>query len=640
MSNPGTRRPSSTASARARGVALGGVVGGALFGVFDGLRCAVADTLPMGPGRVVLLVAADAFAVAAVTAVLVVATRAAVPWPRLGRETHRGVAWGLAAAAAADAVLQWSVDLPPWVQPPPGHGDPIALAAILALCALAAEVLARAAALMKGLPWLVVAGAGAWVVHTSARELPAQGAAPAGAPDVVVVTLDTTRADHIGVLGDAAARTPTLDGLAEGGALFLTAVSPLPVTGPSHTSLLTGDGPWRHGVLLNGTPIPADLQTLPEAMRAAGWRTGGFVSAFVLDGSFGFARGFDVYDDDFGWLQGWQDTLPGRAAAALGRRLHPDAVLERIASRTVDQALSWLAAPHDGPTFVWVHLFDPHGPYTPPPPWDTAWYTGDPRDPAHTSMASVTGVADYLAPSLAGITDVEWVRAQYRGEISFADQELARLLDALGPASDRILVVAADHGEDLGEHGAWFNHGDNLYDSSVRVPLVIQGPDVAPGARLAFPVELTDVAPTIAELAGVSLPTARDGRSLVPWLGADTSGAPAPRAFARSLAFDRPANIAARASGEVDRPTYHVASLRTLRGRYVLREIGEEAWYDRADNADGPQLLEAHPSPLPEDLAEPLRAEARALLGLGADAPEALDPETRARLEALGYIDE
>ncbi len=192
----------------------------------------------------------------------------------------------------------------------------------------------------------------------------------------------------------------------------------------------------------------------------------------------------------------------------------------------------WLDRPRDRPFFLWVHLFDPHGPYTPPPPWDTRYYAGDPRDPGHHSMEQVAGVAPYLRRSIEGITDADWVLAQYGGEISFADQQAGRLVDAVG--GDTLVVYTADHGEALGEHGVWFNHGDDVYAESTLVPLALRFPDrVSAGTVVAPPVELTDVAATILDLVG--LPSPLGGASLVPML----AGERGERTRARSASIGR-----------------------------------------------------------------------------------------------------
>jgi arylsulfatase A-like enzyme len=429
-------------------------------------------------------------------------------------------------------------------------------------------------------------------------------AARTGGPNVLLVTLDTTRADRGDPTGSHEVTTPTLDRIAREGARFDRAYSQIPVTGPSHTTILTGRGPWEHGNLLNGLALPAQFPLLSEVLRSEGYATAAFVSGFVLEGDLGFARGFDVYDDDFDGTGAWRDTAPGALLAMATRRFHPHEVLERRGDRTVDAALAWLAQPRDRPFFLWVHLFDPHGPYTPPSPWDERYYEGDPRDPGHHSMEQVTGIAPYLRASIAGITDAAWVQAQYEGEISFADQQAGRIVDAI--PSDTLVVIAADHGESLGEHGVWFNHGDDVYDESTHVPLAIRWPErIAAGTAIDTPAELTDIAATILDLVGSSVRLG--GSSLFQ-----------PRQYARSICFDRTANRQARSTGTIDRPTYRMVALAGVDGTFVHRDApgSTDEW---------------------SGTGEPPTAEAQAMLGPVARTDR--DRSTIERLRALGYTE-
>ncbi|MDP6934694.1 MAG: sulfatase-like hydrolase/transferase, partial [Myxococcota bacterium] len=310
----------------------------------------------------------------------------------------------------------------------------------------------------------------------------------------------------------------------------------------------------------------------------------------------------------------------------------------------VDAALDWMQGVGDQPFGLWVHLFDPHGPYLPPPPWDTAYYEGDPRDPAHDSMEQVSEVATYLERSLQGITDLAWVQAQYAGEVSYADEQLGRLLnglESLGHDNDTLVVVAGDHGESLGEHGVWFDHGDDLSEAATRVPLLFQWPGhLEAGAVVDHPVELTDVAPTISSLLGLSVPTDSDGISLVRWMIPDGPESGPVRPFSRAICFDRQANLTAREQGTIERPTYRMVALRDTVGRLVSRESEDSA--DRYYIVD--EQGREHEAAPPGNTAQDMAAMARNLLsGMTDQALERstteLDPTTRARLEALGYVE-
>ena len=308
---------------------------------------------------------------------------------------------------------------------------------------------------------------------------------PRTRPNVLMITLDTTRADRIGSYGYRAASTPHLDRLAAAGVRFDQALSPAPLTLPAHASLMTGRQPYLHGVRNNGYfTLSADVPTLAEAVAAAGYETAAFVSAFVLDRQFGLAQGFAHYDD----------TLDPAAGAEASLEL------ERRGDRTVAAAAQWLSARASGqPFFVWVHLFDPHDPYAPPSPF-LEQFAGRPYD----------------------------------GEVAFTDAVIGRLLEQIGSdSSPTLVVVAGDHGESLGEHGE-STHGLFVYEAALRVPLIMAGAGITTPAVVAEPVRLIDVAPTIADLLGIgSLPGA-EGRSLRPVMTGDGLREDPPPVYAES----------------------------------------------------------------------------------------------------------
>lgn len=302
---------------------------------------------------------------------------------------------------------------------------------------------------------------------------------PALPERVVLVSIDTLRADHVGAYGAAKASTPTLDRVASEGTRFVTAISPAPLTLPSHTSLLSALDPPRHGVRDNSLfHVPLDVPLLQERMREAGFATAAFVGALVLDASTGISRGFDVYDD---------------------RMQAPDTGLEtgfpeRPADAVVDAALAWLAgAP--ARFFLFVHLYDPHAAYRPPSRFQRA-VPGDP----------------------------------YAGEIAFADAETGRLLEEIRrrwPDGRTLVVITSDHGESLGEHGEP-THAYSIYDATQRVPLLLAGPGVPKGRVVADLARTVDVAPTLLALAHAAPLAAApmlDGRDLAPLLGEGEKGA-------------------------------------------------------------------------------------------------------------------
>ena len=639
----------SASSVRSAGsVVPAAALGGLLYGLLDAGRAALADTLQPEVGRLALLAALDAGALALVGAVV------ALPlWlllrSGLGRRVPQPASLGLLAGLGAPFLLDlgegWFKAPPPFTQAPPLHGNPLVFAAAVAVVlvlVLAAGVV-RARAVGLGLAALAVVGLGGRAV-AGRRAVEAGGEAPpAGARNVLLVTMDTARADYFGAYGRDDVQTPHFDGLAAEGVRFQNAFSQIPVTGPSHKTIMTGVPPWEHGNLLNGLPVDPRFPLLAEQLRARGWRTGAFVSAYVLDGSLGFSRGFQVYDDDFGWLQGWDATVPGRLRAMVQRITNPDLVLERIGGRTTDEALAWLDANGTGPApfFAWVHLFDPHGPYTPPPPWDTAYYQGDPRDPGHTSMQSAEHIAAYLLPSLRGITDADYVLAQYAGEVSYTDAQVGRLLSWLeqsGRADDTLVILVGDHGESLaGEHGVWFNHGDDLYEASTWIPWAMRLPGGAhAGTVVDDTVELTDLAPTVYEVLGLQGPAQITGQSVLPAIQGQ-----AHRPYARGVCFDRPINQELRRAGEIKDPVYRISALRFPTSRFVDHEherLSSENW--GVTGTDPFRVEQRAPIAIPVE--NQLTGLTQALFTQGAIDRSTVEQSAEAieKLQALGYMEE
>jgi arylsulfatase A-like enzyme/Flp pilus assembly protein TadD len=294
--------------------------------------------------------------------------------------------------------------------------------------------------------------------------------------NLVLVTLDTVRADHLGCYGDGAAETPELDRLAGAGVRFAHASSPVPLTLPSHTSILTGLLPLHHGVRRNGAAgLAAGTATLASRLAAAGYRTGAFVAAFVLDHRFGLQAGFEVYDDEVN-----RDPNAGWVLEAA-----------RPANQVVDRALAWLDHDDGRPFFLWVHLYDAHAPYNPPSPWRER-HPGSPYD----------------------------------GAVAFDDAQLGRLLaevDRRGGPGRTVVAVAADHGESLGEHGEQ-THGLLLYEPALAVPLLLRAPGLAPRV-VATPVSLVDLTPTLGGLLGVPLSPRAAGADTAGGAGAAAPGA-------------------------------------------------------------------------------------------------------------------
>jgi arylsulfatase A-like enzyme len=620
-----------------RGGLLLGLMSAFVWGLLDGVGTLVELTASSSLAEMMALLLLSGLSVVALVLLLLLGLMLSLrfcPSPqRLSRSV--GALMGLGFAITIDAGMAWFAAAAPHTQVSVWRGNPLVFgagaAAFLGVCFVLGHLTRsrpRAAGLIAS--FMLCGGA---VHQVQLGPLQALGEPPPqGAPNVLLITIDTIRADMGSSLASGPVQTPNMDRLAAQGVRFIDAVSQIPITGPSHLTMMSGRGPWEHGVLLNGVALPPDTPLLAERFLARGYRTGAFVSAFVLKGSTGFARGFQIYDDAFGALPGWDTTMGGRFVAGLGRRIDPHQVLERRSDKTVDAALSWLGESRERPFFGWVHLFDPHGPYAPPAPWDTAYYTGDPRAEKHDSMDSVTGVAAYMHASLAGIRDVAWVRAQYGGEISFTDVQLGRLLDWLdtaGLAEDTVVVLAGDHGESLGEGGVWFNHGGDLNDAQVRVPFIVRYPAKLPaGVRVRGPVELTDLAPTLAALTPIEFASVSGVSQMSSFKNSRST-----RSLSRGLCFDRAANMRERRAGNITAPTYTVASLRSDSARYELRTAPNAAAkvWDHADPEDGrvvdPLLYEDWPH---DAFAELMKA--------SLSGGEGRDEATLEKLRALGYV--
>jgi arylsulfatase A-like enzyme len=366
---------------------------------------------------------------------------------------------------------------------------------------------------------VVLAGVSAGIPQY--RETPAV-APPPGAPNLVLITIDTLRRDHVGVYGGAVA-TPNLDRLGREGAIFDAAMTPLPETAPSHASMLTGRHPSETKVVQNGRRLSAAELTVTEQLSLGGWRTGAFLSSFALDSSAGLDQGFEVYDDDFfPALRGVGEFRTGWLALRLLMRFGDPAdwpsLLERRGDATVERALAWVdTLPEGAPAFLWVHLFDPHSPYD-----------------RHDDVAAVDHRAILADEPGHAYTDAEReaLRAQYAAEVAWVDTQVGTLLDGLrarGRLDEAAVLALADHGESLGEHGIEFTH-HGVYEPVLTIPMVFWGSRQgwAPGTRVAAPVVVSDVANTLLDYAGVPKLTRTDSVALqVPLMGGIMNTSPA-----------------------------------------------------------------------------------------------------------------
>jgi arylsulfatase A-like enzyme len=303
------------------------------------------------------------------------------------------------------------------------------------------------------------------------------GAAPGPPPapsHVLLVTLDTTRADHLSCYGHAVLTTPNIDRLAAEGVRFERASATIPLTGPGHASMLTGLLPREHGAIRNGLRVLDAVPILPEILSVRGWRTAAFVSGWTLRAPLsGLDRGFDLYDDE---MTDRYDVVNN----------------QRPGDATVDRALEWLEARASAPFFLWVHLFDPHAPYR------KHGFDLGPNPAARPSAGRRSS-----PPA-------------YDQEIHFADLQVGRLLAALDRLRLRdstLIILAADHGEAFGEHGEE-GHGRHLYEATQHVPLILSHPSLGPGRVSTLPATTLDIAPTILGIMGVPAPPGNRGVAL------------------------------------------------------------------------------------------------------------------------------
>jgi len=362
----------------------------------------------------------------------------------------------------------------------------------------------EAFAIVSGMRWVGLVGLlglGCGAAPTDAPEVPAEP------PDVLLVVVDTLRADHLGIYGFPGPTSPNLDRFATGAVVFERAIAASANTVPSHASLMTSRFVREHSVgWVNGTTRLEGAVTLAERFRTAGYATGAFVSNFVLRRASGLDAGFDTYDDAFSRPE---PNRPG--------------FYERVAPETTARARAWLTARGAEPVFLFVHYQDPHGPYAPPAAWLDAFPTAPEEGPPLPVLASDDapgGIPRYQA--LPGLDHLGAYTRRYDGEIAYFDDSFGTLLAALETRGrPNVVLVTADHGEAFGEGGFYLSHGHATTPDQAHVPLLLRAPGLAPGRR-AEPVHHVDVAPTLLALAGLPVPEDARGLALAALLASNT----------------------------------------------------------------------------------------------------------------------
>jgi arylsulfatase A-like enzyme len=506
-------------------------------------------------------------------------------------------------------------------------------AALLAAFGLAAWAWSRRPWGVRADRWLLAAAVAAGAASAvgllrapSPHEI--AGAAPARAgeaPNVVLILVDTLRADHLGVYGYARSTSPRIDAFAAEGMVFERAYSTTNWTRPAVASLFTSTMPSRHNATALDRALSPDLPLLAEALRGRGYRTAFFTVGPNVEPADGYGRGVDHFFHGRSQKAVARTVffnsivlrlVPGVGKLLPGRR-HASALTGDPAEIT-DRALEWArAADPARPFFVYLHYLGPHSPYRPPPPFDRAFsevgVVERVVDPPHAWSGK-----DAFSPA-----DTQQMIDKYDGEVAWHDAHIGRLLDGLreaGRLDQAIVAIVADHGEGFGEHGVW-GHNAGLFEEVVRIPMIFRGTGVRPG-RTRVAASLVDLAPTLAELSGAASPREFDGASLAPWLAGAGEGE-------RTVFVENPLN------DEI--------GVRSGEWAYFEGKTGDgfQRWLFRAEDARQTEELSARHPEVAEELRR-LAAERRDRdRSVGVKSVEIeLDAERRRMLEALGYVEE
>jgi choline-sulfatase len=430
---------------------------------------------------------------------------------------------------------------------------------------------------------------------------------PSPPPSLVVISLDTARADHFGCYGYTLKTTPEIDRLAREGVQFERAYTQAVNTVPSHASLFTGLYPSGHGSRLNAVPLNPEFDTLAEILSRAGYKTAAFVSGSTLIASqSGLDQGFELYDDQF-----------------TGQ--------DRRAGETVDRALAWTKKlPPDRPFMLFVHLFDPHGPYEPPEGFAAKFRTG-----AYPAIEDPNRIPEYLRIPLPGggfsRDPLDYI-SRYDGEIRYADSQIGRLLAGLG--AKPMVVFVADHGETLVDRDYYFSHGARLTEEAIRVPLILRFPDPAlNGKKIPGAAQLIDVLPTVLATLHQSVPRKLPGTNLLPYIR--TGKIPAGRSIISEARGGR-IKIGERELDLIARDV--VVSSRTDRYKLIRYPVSPPVFelFDLEADPQEKRNLAATETGLVSHLFGAI--DLYLVSGRPPQMPEP-DEETKRKLRSLGYVD-
>jgi choline-sulfatase len=442
------------------------------------------------------------------------------------------------------------------------------------------RVLKKVSFVILALAALLIAGVAIWR-HFAPR--------PNEIRNVLLISIDTCRADHLGCYGYPLDTTPNIDAIAGEGIVFEHAISPLPYTLPAHCSMLTGTLPPYHGVFDNSDyKLGEGNVTLAELLKKQGFSTAGFVSSFILDSRFGLGQGFDFYDDDFEEASNTMD------------------INQQTGGETTRDVIEWLRTHKDEKNFIFLHYYDPHFTYEPPEPFASKFRNVPPPENVRTRFEQV-------------------LFDGYAGEIAYTDHCIGQVIDKLrelGLYDSTMIIITSDHGEMLGQHGEGF-HGYFVYEPAIRVPLIFKLPRLSKHKRIKSTVGLVDIVPTVCSVLGIDLSTPIQGQDLSPCFDSDWKPASDRHLFCQSLEPTK-YNANSLLGVVTDRYKY----IKTTRSElYDLVEDPDELNNIVVGQADRSQTMETK---LHQILQETTRSKE--------DGKEQLDNQTRERLESLGYI--
>ena len=426
--------------------------------------------------------------------------------------------------------------------------------------------------------------------------------------NVVLITIDTLRADHVGCYGYKRDTTPNIDKFAGESVVFKNAFTPMPTTLPAHSSIMTSMYPFEHGVRANGWKLDSGMTTLAEVLKARRYTTAAFTSVSGIGKKQGLAQGFDVLDEEKDFGKGTKKN-------------------ERLAEHTTSIVIDWLKSQREdnNPYFLWVHYWDPHSDYNPPEPFRSMF-------PASRETKEVDGTTDSLIDILnKRITplpaDVEYLVSLYDGEIRYTDAHVGRLLEYLESRDDTLIILVADHGESFGENDSW-GHAYRLYEENIRIPFIIRPPGGAgAGAVIESQAELTDIMPTILDYLSIRANHEFSGRSLRPVIEAKKV-APGHGLIERqyvSEEFSKKFNV----EREI------LLGIRRWPWKFLMNGAGDVELYDLSvDPGEHNNIAAEQP-----ELVQKFRTETtRNLQEIRETEIPGMDPETKENLKALGYL--